>query len=107
MPPDYKKIYKDMIIMKYPDKLTLCKNILEKENLSILDVIHLNELLFDSTLSDSKIINQRLRSYDKNSILEILAYQKKKGLNNIQLAKHFNLSRNTITKWKRLFFVNI
>ena len=107
MPPDYKKIYKDMIIMKYPDKLALCKPILEKESLSILDVIHLNELLLDSALSDSQIINQRLRSYDKNSILEILTYQKKKGLNNIQLAKHFNLSRNTITKWKRLFFVNI
>jgi hypothetical protein len=33
----------------------------------------------------------------------MLDYQKKNKLTNSQLAKHFKLSRNTVTKWKRLF----
>ncbi|HUH25918.1 MAG TPA: helix-turn-helix domain-containing protein [Flavobacterium sp.] len=48
-------------------------------------------------------MNQKYRSYDKATIIEILNYQKKNGLNNTQLANHFKLSRNTVAKWERLF----
>lgn len=48
-------------------------------------------------------MNQKYRSYDKATIIEILNYQKKNSLNNTQLSNHFKLSRNTVTKWKTLF----
>ncbi|RLJ33831.1 hypothetical protein CLU97_3319 [Chryseobacterium sp. 7] len=100
--PNYKKMYTDMVLAKYPSKIELCGNILNKEYMSILDVITLNKLLFET---DNEITNQKLRSYDKKTVLEILSYQKKNKLNNIQTAMHFKLSRNTITKWKKSFFV--
>ncbi|WP_126652110.1 helix-turn-helix domain-containing protein [Chryseobacterium aureum] len=98
--PNYKKIYTDMVLAKYPNKIEVCGNILNKESMSILDVITLNRILFET---DNEIANQKLRSYDKRTVMEILNYQKKNKLNNIQTAMHFKLSRNTITKWKKSF----
>lgn len=89
-----------MVLAKYPDKIEECSNILNKESMSILDVIKLNRLLFET---DNEIANQKLKSYDKRTVLEILNYQKKNKMNNIQTAVHFNLSRNTITRWKKSF----
>lgn len=89
-----------MVLAKYPGKIELCSNILNKEYMSILDVIKLNRLLFET---DNEIANQKLRSYDKRTVLEILHYQKENKLNNIQTAVHFKLSRNTITRWKKSF----
>ncbi|KAB1230390.1 transposase [Chryseobacterium viscerum] len=100
--PNYKKIYTDMVHAKYPNKIEVCGNILNKKYMSILDVITLNKILFET---DNEITNQKLRSYDEKTVLEILSYQKKNKLNNIQTAMHFKLSRNTITKWKKFFFV--
>lgn len=53
--------------------------------------------------SETKNINKKHRSYSKSDIIKILNHQKKNQLNNSQLARHFGLSRNTVTKWKRLF----
>jgi len=89
--------------MKYPEKQVYCENLLSKEELSELDVILLDEILCESN-KDEKNLNAKHRSYDKHSIFKILEYQKKTGLNNIQLARHFKLSRNTIAKWKRMFY---
>lgn len=50
-------------------------------------------------------VNKSHRAYSKEAIYKILEYQKKNCLNNTQLAKHFKLSRNTVTKWKILFNV--
>lgn len=98
--PNYNRIYKDLIELKYPEKKIICEVFLQKKVLSALDVIKLNHLLF-SDESDS--FNQKLRSYDEKAILEILLYQKINALNNMEVASHFKLSRNTIAKWKRLF----
>ncbi|MCS4304925.1 helix-turn-helix domain-containing protein [Chryseobacterium sp. BIGb0232] len=98
--PDYKKIYSDIINIKYPEKEEMCRIFLSKENLSVLDVIQINKVLFNTNSSDNTQFNQRHRSYDVSAISHILDYQKKYQLNNSQLAKHFKLSRNTITKWK-------
>lgn len=100
--PDYKKIYTD-ILAKYPERRALCKEILCKENLSEVDIINLNQKIFGLPDKETKIFNQRHRSYTKPSILTILDYQQKYKLNNVQLAHKFNISRNTITKWKRIF----
>ena len=97
--PDYKRIYSDILLKKYPEKKEICTAFLEKQHLSAFDVIMLNEKIFGTNQSK----NQKLRSYRKSDILKILDYQKKNNLNNSQLANHFKLSRNTIAKWKKLF----
>ncbi len=100
--PDYKKIYTDIINKNFADKKEQCAFILEKQKLSMLDVIELNKKIF-TTGEENEGFNQRHRSYGKSDILKILDYQKTHQLNNCQLAKHFKLSRNTVTKWKKLF----
>lgn len=99
--PYYKKIYSDLLTKKFPNKISECKSILSKQELSVLDIIQLNQLIFGHY--EVSADNQRLRSYDDESILRILEYQKKNNLNNSQLSLHFKLSRNTIAKWKSSF----
>ncbi|MCT2409333.1 helix-turn-helix domain-containing protein [Chryseobacterium antibioticum] len=100
--PDYKRIYNDIITKRYPQKKKICRGILEKEELSALDVIKLNSLIFETKNKEATIFNQQHRSYDKSAILDILNYQKKNKLNNTQIALHFKLSRNSIAKWKKM-----
>lgn len=102
--PNYKLIYQDMIKKKYPHKESECRNILNKDEVSILDVMKLNKIIFNAENRKVDEFSQRLRSYDKATILEILHYQKVNNLNNIQVARKFNLSRNSISKWKKIFF---
>lgn len=98
--PDYKKIYTDLIINKFPDKKVVCEALLAKKELSHLDVIELNQIIFREKEDFS---NSKHKSYNKSSIMNILNYQKMKGLNNTQTALHFKLSRNSVSKWKKLF----
>ncbi|MEJ5049259.1 helix-turn-helix domain-containing protein [Chryseobacterium culicis] len=101
--PDYKKIYSDLVDLKYPEKKHECAKILSKKNLSAFDVIEINRIIFSY---DQNIkANQSHRSYNKETIYKILEYQKKNYLNNTQLALHFKLSRNTVAKWKTLFSI--
>lgn len=99
--PDYVRIYND-IIKKYPHKKRVCQSLLNKNKLTTMEVIKLNELIFDSINKGTEIINQRHRSYNMYDITQILAYQKRNKLNNTQLAIHYKISRNTISKWKKL-----
>jgi DNA-binding transcriptional regulator YiaG len=101
--PNYQSIYKDMIEQKFPDKLDDCKKIIEKASLCALDVILLNKIIFGEKVQETERFNQRHRSYDEKSIIKILDYQKKHELNNIQLARVYKLSRNTIAKWKKQY----
>ncbi|MEY8760554.1 helix-turn-helix domain-containing protein [Chryseobacterium tongliaoense] len=101
--PDYKRIYIDIIEKKFPQKRKFCEKILNKSKLSILDIIQLNALIFEHTKKETSKINQQLRSYDQQSIFEILEYQKKNNYSNTQLAQYFKLSRNTVAKWKKLY----
>lgn len=104
--PDYKRIFKDMIEMKYPEKEEICKNILSKKELSSLDILSLNRKIFGNEDKETEQFNQSHRSYDKETILEILHHQKKNKLNNSELARDLKMSRNTIAKWKKLFCSN-
>ncbi|WP_454045433.1 helix-turn-helix domain-containing protein [Chryseobacterium sp. Marseille-Q8038] len=99
--PNYKRIYHDFIESKCPDKREYVKKYLSKDTMSLSDVLKINNIIFFDELSKS----QKFKSYDKQAIFEMLDYQKKHKLNNSQLAKHFKLSRNTVTKWKRMFLV--
>lgn len=101
--PDYQKIYHDMIRLKYPEKADLCREILKKDNLDFFNIIKLNNIISSKKDIDRFRDNQKLKAYGKNDILKILDYQKKHHLNNTQLGIHFNLSRNTVAKWKKQF----
>ncbi|GEN74051.1 helix-turn-helix domain-containing protein [Chryseobacterium lathyri] len=99
--PNFKKIYKDLISKKHPDKLLKCEIILSKEIICALDIIRLEHIIFGQLRKEDLIFNQKHKSYDKETINEILSYQEKYKLNNTQIASYFKLSRNTISKWKK------
>ncbi len=103
--PNYNRIYSDILKMKYPHKWEDCKTLLGKKELSVLDVIELNRKIFGSGSKYDEEINQKHRSYNKSTIFAILDYQRINKLNNSQLARHFKLSRNTVTKWKKFFCI--
>jgi hypothetical protein len=103
--PDYKAIYRDILQQKFPHKIKECLPLIEKKDLAAIDILALNQKIFGQHSTDSKNINQKYRSYSKSDILQILDYQKKKKLNNTQVATHFNLSRNSVSKWKKIFLV--
>ncbi len=100
--PDYKIIYTDIINKKYPHKAIECSSILEKKELSVIDIIELNQKIFGT---DIESFNRKYRSYSRQDILHILNYQKRYNLNDSQLANHFKLSRNSVAKWKKIFQV--
>ncbi|MDV7695505.1 helix-turn-helix domain-containing protein [Chryseobacterium soli] len=101
--PNYIKIYSDIIHKKFPEKMDQCKNILQKESLSELDILELNQKIFGNSELDAELFNQRHRAYNETAIKQILKYQSKNKCNNTELARYFKLSRNTVTKWKKLF----
>ncbi len=96
--PNYKRIYLDILNEKQSLKNKECSEILSKENMSAIDVLALNKIIFDE-----KKINAKYRSYSKDDIIEILNYQKEYNMNNVELSNHFKISRNTIAKWKRIY----
>lgn len=104
--PDYKKIYIDLIEKKFPHKKLNCEKLLEKDELSAWDIIKLNEILFGKRKPKVNEKENSLRAFQSDDILEILLYQKKNCLNNTELANHFKLSKNTVSKWNKLFNVN-
>lgn len=97
--PDYRQIYTDILDKKYPHKKEECMPFLQKNTLSVIDILHLNEKIFES----SDKTNHKYRTYKKSDIIKILNYQKKNKLSNSELANHFKLSRNSVAKWKKLF----
>ncbi|WP_241489200.1 helix-turn-helix domain-containing protein [Chryseobacterium indologenes] len=101
--PDYRKIYTDMVNERYPDKKGEIKSILSKENLSMMDVITCSSIISGKEDEKTFSFNQKHRFFDEYSILHILDFQKKNGYNNTQISRHFKLSRNTISKWKKRY----
>lgn len=91
-----------MLRLKYPEKANDCKSILSKQQLSALEVIQINEIIFPQQKQDYIRFNQAHRAYSKEEIMEILDYQRKYNLSNSQLAEHFKISRNTVSKWKKI-----
>ncbi|WP_317126520.1 helix-turn-helix domain-containing protein [Chryseobacterium nematophagum] len=77
----------------------------EKE-LSVLDVIQLNKIIFGPVDKETEEFNQSHRSYTVSSIFQILDFQKKNKLNNTQVALYFKLSRHTVAKWKKKYLIN-
>ena len=102
--PNYRQIYLDILEKKHPNKKDSCTKYLSKKKLSALDILELNKIIFQyNEIGDVKL--NAHRSYNKHDIFEILEYQKKHNISNIQLAKKFSLSRNTVAKWKKTFII--
>lgn len=100
--PNYNKIYFDLIDRKYPERRKEFKNLLSKEIKTSLELIKINANIFNHQSKDTLAFNQKLHSYDKESIKRIIEYQKINKLNNIQTCNLFKISRTTLTKWKNL-----
>lgn len=104
--PNYKKIYTDLICKKYAQNKEELLPLLKKTKLTSLDIINIdNKLCSIAKLNYNICEDQKFRSYDKSAILQILDYQKKHNFNNTSIAKKYNLSRNTVSKWKKIFIV--
>lgn len=101
--PDYNKIYTDLIEKKFPEKKEEFAHLLSKEIKNSLELIKINDLIFSDQDKEMNILNQKLRSYDEESIKKILEYQTFNKLNNQETAILFKLSRNTIAKWKKIY----
>lgn len=103
--PNYRAIYTDIVNNKFPHKRSKFQFYLDKENWSTIDIIKLNQEIFGVNDKVLTSFNQTLRSYKKEDIIRILDFQKKNHLNNSQVASHFNMSRNTVAKWKKMFLI--
>lgn len=100
---NYQLIYLDILDAKYPEKKDLFKNLLRK-NLTSIDIIHINRSIFNINEEMEKN-NQKHRSYKKSDIFEILTFQRNNNYNNSQIAKIYGISRNTIAKWKKIYYL--
>jgi DNA-binding transcriptional regulator YiaG len=100
--PNYKRIFEDIISRKCPEKYSLCAHILNKDEISAMDVLKLNDIVFDKN-SNSEGTNQKHKSYDSETISKVLNYQKENNLSNVAVSKHFNVSRSTVSKWRKIF----
>jgi hypothetical protein len=99
--PNYNKLYKDILYLKFPEKIGELEHYLSREILLSIDVIKINNLMFGN--SENINYNQKLKSYDEESIRKILEFQEKNKLSNTSLSKMYRLSRNTISRWKSCF----
>lgn len=95
--PNYKRIFMDIITYSYPKKSDLFAVLQKKKELSTLDVLKFNKMIF----GDDN--NGLFKSYDTANIHKILDFQKKENFNNSMVAKHFSISRNTLARWKKLY----
>ena len=102
--PYYHKLYADMIKRKYPEKAKICESYLQRANWTALDVMTVNRLLFGAQKDKEGIaVDQKHKAYDYESIKQILADQKRNKLSNTKVAIKYQLSRNTVAKWKKCF----
>ncbi|TDX87247.1 helix-turn-helix domain-containing protein [Epilithonimonas xixisoli] len=101
MKPNYTRIYLDIIKYKNKEKIVSQELVKKINNIKIVkDILEIEKELFkDNYLRQ----NQKLKSYDEPTIKLILKYQKKNQLTNLELAKQYNISRNTIARWKKNF----
>lgn len=103
--PDYYKIFYDLISVKFPNKKDEYEQKFRGKILTNIDVMEASNFIFKRSDEYSISFNQKHKSYDANSILEILTYQKTHILNNSEISRLFQVSRNSIAKWKKQYQV--
>ena len=93
MKPNYIKIFTDIISMKFPQYNFIIDILKDKDDLTSLEVIEINNSIFGISKANN------FKSYDLQSIKEILDYKEKNNLTIIATANHFRMSRNTLKFW--------
>lgn len=101
--PNYLQIFKDILTEKFPDKKIAEIELASEKELSVSEVLKFNKLVFGKEAAMNG--NGKFRSYDKETILSILHYQKQNYCSNSELARIYNVSRNSISAWKKVFKV--
>ncbi len=101
--PNYEKIYREIIEEKGPFKKREMYAIFTQKNIKAYDIIKLDLLLSGVPSKEERTFNQQHRAYDEDTIKYILKYQSEYALSNIKTSEIFNVSRNTISKWRKLF----
>ena len=95
---NYEIIFEEMATTKGQDLNIQLKNACQNIHKN-LDVLNINKTI----VGEGEKQDTSLRSYTVNDIFYILKYKKDNQLNNTQTAKHFKLSRNTVTKWIKIY----
>lgn len=99
---NYKRIFEDILKIKYPQKMDKVLPLLYENELSSIDVLKINNMIFEVKQTEGSLNH---RTYNRSDIVKILEYQKENNLTNTAVAKHYKMSRNTISKWKKKFLV--
>lgn len=103
--PNYHQIYIDIINQRCPDQWQEYACYFVHSNLTHFEILHLNKLIFHPLAGGDTRENKRFKSYDRETILKILRYQKDEHISNSELAHVFGISRNTVAKWKKHYIV--
>ncbi|WP_448606502.1 helix-turn-helix domain-containing protein [Paenimyroides ceti] len=98
--PDYNRIYKDLVEAWFPEQKEELVSLISVDITTSLDVIQVNNKLFNKKSKDTQNYNQKLRSYDIPSIIRIVGYQQENFLTIKEISELFGVSRNTVAKWK-------
>ena len=97
--PNYHKIFEDALSeVEDANKIILVKKILQNSNLSHFEILYLSEYIF------GKSDNNKHKSYNLETIKNIIEYQKINNLSNFEISKIFKISRNSLTKWKKMLY---
>ncbi|MCB9201843.1 MAG: helix-turn-helix domain-containing protein [Flavobacteriales bacterium] len=93
--PNYTKIYKDLLSAKNEDT-----SIIKGKITTSLEVIKISDTVNQSGDEQMQKENYKLRAYDKDSVKEILEYQKEHNYTDSYISRKYGISRTTIKKWK-------
>ncbi len=104
----YKSLYLDFIddteFESHIDKSFLKESVMKIDEITSREIYKLNTLIREYSKSEYTWIQyQQLKSYDKDHILRVLKEQKEYDLSNSEISRKYNMSRNTIARWKRIF----
>ena len=103
--PDYKRIFSDILRKKQPNQKKEISSMLQKSSFISLEIIKLNQAIFGKKSADDFTFNKRQRSYDLDTIIQILKFQKKGMFTHTEISRRFGISRNTISKWNKQFLL--
>lgn len=98
--PNYSLIFLDILESMFPDKCPEEIGVFEGKELSVEEVLLCNKKIFGHNKGSGKY-----RSYDKSTIISILSKQKKHHYTNEKVSQMYNISRNSLAKWKKHFLV--
>jgi len=103
--PDFGRIFRE-IAQKKKHSESVIGHIVNIEEWNSLNVIKVSEKIGEKPRGKNLKLNRKHRAYDEQSVKEILNYQKINNLNNSEMMRLFNISRNSIAKWKKMFSEN-